>query len=249
MIGFLQWFARYLLGSTARPCAFNSMLLLQAFLRKSYWLIKARKLVIWACHCAMSGVHSFQNQQSALCRGSTASTATHSRCGAHTTEFRVLELHSPMPCCCMQAEKQTLEEQLNITTADASTLRTELQQSVADCHDLTQMLSSSQAELHSSVEQTQRQDEQLQGLRSTAAAQEAESAAELNGAKAQMSQLARQLSERIQRLDALQVPCCGSPWCAAPVCLQKMEGYNFDNSNMIMLKTSPVKMQHVVKLL
>ena len=108
----------------------------------------------------------------------------------------------------MQVEKQTLEDQLAQQAAEASSLQSELQQSDSDRHDLTQRLSSTQVELCSSAEQIQRKDEEFVKFSQAAAARELESAAELNSAKAQAGQLARQLSERIQRLDVLQVPTC-----------------------------------------
>lgn len=106
---------------------------------------------------------------------------------------------------CTQAEKQQLEEQLFNKMAKASTLQSELQQSTTDCQNLNEHLSNTRAELGSSVEQTQRKDEELQKLRQTSAARQAELAAELESSKTQAGQLGRQLSERIQQLDVLQV--------------------------------------------
>lgn len=105
----------------------------------------------------------------------------------------------------MQSEKHNLEAQLTQKAADADALQSELQKYAADHQDLTQILSSTQAELRSSVEQTHRTEEQLLELTRVSEAQEAEAAAELEGAKSQAGQMARQLSERMQRLDALQV--------------------------------------------
>lgn len=116
---------------------------------------------------------------------------------------------------CTQVEKQTLQDQLTEQAAGASSLHSELQQSAADCHDLTLRLSRTQAELRSSVEQIHRKEEELAKSKEAAAAREVESAIELDGAKAQAGQLARQLSERIQRLDALQVPRCVFLFCTS----------------------------------
>lgn len=116
---------------------------------------------------------------------------------------------------CMQVEKQALEDQQSQQAADSSSLRSELLQSAADCHDLTQRLSSTQAELNSFVKQIHRKEDELTKLKEAAGARELESAAELDGAKAQTCQLARQLSERVQQLDALQVPRYGFLCCTS----------------------------------
>ena len=106
---------------------------------------------------------------------------------------------------CAQSEKQELEDQLTHKAVDADTLQSELQKRTADHQHLTQTLSSTQAELRSSVEQGLSTEEELRKLRRASEAQEAEAAAELESAKAQAGQITRQLSGRMQRLDALQV--------------------------------------------
>ena len=146
----------------------------------------------------------------------------------------------------MQVEKQTLEEQLTQQAADASILQSELAQSASDCHGLAQRLSSTQTELCSSVEQTQRKEQELARVREAAAARELESAAELDSTKAQAGQLARQLSERIQRLDALQVPTCVSLSCKPCLGFRRRGDYEV---SMVFMSILFWKKQHVAVLL
>ena len=114
-----------------------------------------------------------------------------------------------MTCCndasWLQAEKAALQGELSSKTAEADVLQNGLDQSVAKADSLTLRLSSTQAELDSAAEQTALQATELQTLQARCAAQEAASAAELDSARGQASQLGRQLSERIQRLNVLQV--------------------------------------------
>lgn len=84
-------------------------------------------------------------------------------------------------------------------------LQSELDQSVANTDSLTLRLSSTQDDLDSAAEQTAMQTAALQTLQARCAAQEAASAAEVDSARGQASQLGRQLSERIQKLNVLQV--------------------------------------------
>ncbi len=102
-----------------------------------------------------------------------------------------------------------LQDELSSKVAEADMLQSDLDQSVAKADSLNLRLSSTQAELDSAIEQTVMQAAQLQTLQARSSAQEAASAAELDSARGQASQLGRQLSERIQRLNVLQV--C---WCA-----------------------------------
>lgn len=114
-----------------------------------------------------------------------------------------------MTCCndasSLQAEKAALQDELSSKVAEADVLHSDLDQSVAKADSLTLRLSSTQAELDSAAEQTAMQAAELQTLQARSAAQEAASAAELDNARGQASQLGRQLSERIQRLNVLQV--------------------------------------------
>lgn len=122
----------------------------------------------------------------------------------------------------MQSEKQELEQQLTQKTTDAGVLQSELQKYAADHQYLTQTLSSTRVELQSSVEQALRTQEELGKLRRTSEAQEAEAAAELESAKAQAGQMGRQLSERVQRLDSLQV--CHTSSCHIVLLSTQEEG-------------------------
>ena len=110
----------------------------------------------------------------------------------------VVHLHS-------QVEKQALDAQMEAKTAEAGQLHSSLQQSSSESQKLSQGLSETQAELRSSVEETKQKEQLLQQLRLASAAREAELAAELEASRIQSGQLGRQLSERIQRLDTLQV--------------------------------------------
>lgn len=105
----------------------------------------------------------------------------------------------------LQAEQAALQDELRSKAAEADSLHTELDSSVAECHNLTLRLSSTQAELDSAAEETTAQQAELQLLQTRSAAQEADSAAEIDSTRLQASQLGRQLSERNQRLDVLQV--------------------------------------------
>ena len=125
--------------------------------------------------------------------------------GITANHIQVSVLRHRLLLPCTQAEKQHLEEQLINKTADASTLQFNLQQSITEYQKLNELLGDTQAELESSVEQTQKANEELQKLGQASAARQADLAAELERSKAQASQLGRQLSERIQRLDVLQV--------------------------------------------
>ena len=98
-----------------------------------------------------------------------------------------------------------LQDQLESVSSSAQTLNADLQQSDARCRSLANTLDSTQTELDSALEQSSKQEAERQSQRAAAAAQEADSAAELESARAQAAQLNRQLSERIQRLDVLQV--------------------------------------------
>ena len=104
----------------------------------------------------------------------------------------------------VQAEKAALQQQLDCKTAEANTASSDLTQSAAECRQLTQSLGNTQAELASAIEQTQQQAD-LQAQRAKSAAREADSASELESARGQAARLGRQLSERIQKLDKLQV--------------------------------------------
>ena len=144
---------------------------------------------------------------------------------------------------CAQSEKQELEDQLTQKAADADALHSELQERTADHQNLTQTLSSTQAELRSSVEQALRTEEELRELRRASEAQEAEATAELESAKAQAGQITRQLSGRMQRLDALQVlhktcSCYATSTsiheksCVAQVCIVLVAAYHLWRSSM-----------------
>lgn len=105
----------------------------------------------------------------------------------------------------LQAEQAALQDELRSKAAEAEALHSELDSSVAECHNLTLRLSSTQAELDSAAEENTAQHAELQLLQTRSAAQEADSAAEVDSTRLQASQLGRQLSERNQRLDVLQV--------------------------------------------
>lgn len=98
-----------------------------------------------------------------------------------------------------------MQDELSSKAAATDLLQSDLDQSVAKADSLTLRLGSTQAELDLAAEQTAMQAAKLQTLRTRLSAQEAASAAELDSARGQASQLGRQLSERIQRLNVLQV--------------------------------------------